>query len=194
MVTDQVGSVRLVVNTSNGLVAQRIDYDEFGNVLSDSAPAFQPFGFAGGLRDRETGLTRLGARDYDPVIGRWTSKDRIRFVGGVNFYEYVGSDPVNYTDPTGLDRLINPQPGGPCGPTITFSPGANNEVDDALADMVEKAATDSRLGFNISATTNGKHGANSRHYGGKAVDINVIHPPVPGRDQHVGDNPLSLQL
>ena len=41
----------MLVVDSSGTVAQRIDYDEFGNVLADSAPGFQPFGFAGGLRD-----------------------------------------------------------------------------------------------------------------------------------------------
>jgi hypothetical protein len=57
----------LVENASTGAVIERIDYDEFGNVLSDAAPGTQPFGFAGGIADHSTGLTRLGARDYDPV-------------------------------------------------------------------------------------------------------------------------------
>jgi RHS repeat-associated protein len=73
LITDQVGSVRLVMNTSTGAVAERVDYDEFGNVLADSAPGTQPFGFAGGLYDRDTGLVRFGARDYDPSTGRWAA-------------------------------------------------------------------------------------------------------------------------
>lgn len=99
--TDHLGSVRLVVNTSTGAVAQRIDYDEWGVVLADSNPGFQPFGFAGGLYDRDTGLVRFGARDYDPGVGRWTAKDPIRFGGGLNLYAYVGNDPVNFIDPSG---------------------------------------------------------------------------------------------
>lgn len=70
-VTDQLGSVRLVVNASTGNIAQRIDYDAWGVVLSDSNPGFQPFGFAGGLYDPDTGLVRFGARDYDAESGRW---------------------------------------------------------------------------------------------------------------------------
>jgi len=101
-ITDQVGSVRLVVDASTGAVAERIDYDEFGNVLSDSAPGFQPFGFAGGLLDRDVGLTRCGARDYDPSTGRWTAKDPLRLRGGPNLYVYASADPVNNTDPLGL--------------------------------------------------------------------------------------------
>jgi len=102
LVSDHLGSVRLVVNTATGVVAQRLDYDEFGRVLRDTAPGFQPFGFAGGIYDPATGLVRLGLRDFDPEVGRWTSKDPMRFGGGAaNLYEYVGSDPVNHTDPTG---------------------------------------------------------------------------------------------
>ncbi len=107
IITDQVGSVRLVVNTATGAVAERIDWDEFGNLVADSAPGTQPFGFAGGMRDVDTGLTRFGARDYDPVTGRWTAKDPLRFGGGLtDLYSYVGSDPINRIDPDGLDVYV----------------------------------------------------------------------------------------
>jgi RHS repeat-associated protein len=104
ILSDHLGSVRLVVNTSTGAVAHRIDYDEFGNITADTNPGFQPFGFAGGMYDADTGLTRFGARDYDPVIGRWTTKDPINFDGGdTNLYGYVLSDPVNLIDDDGLN-------------------------------------------------------------------------------------------
>lgn len=50
--------------------------------MLDIDRGFQPFGFAGGLYDRDTGLTRFGARDYDPQTGRWTAKDSIGLAGG----------------------------------------------------------------------------------------------------------------
>jgi len=95
-----VGSLRLVTDSS-GAVVNRIDYDTFGNILGDSNPGFtEPFGFAGGLHDRDTGLVRFGFRDYMPEIGRWTAKDPILFAGGdTNLYGYVGNDPVNFVDP-----------------------------------------------------------------------------------------------
>jgi RHS repeat-associated protein len=103
IVTDHLGSPRLVVNATTGQIAQRVDYDEFGDVVLDTNPGFQPFGFAGGLYDRDTGFTRFGARDYEPESGRWTTKDPIRFgAGQPNLYTYVGNDPVNGIDATGL--------------------------------------------------------------------------------------------
>lgn len=101
--SDHLGSPRLVVNTADGTVSQRLDYNAFGRVLVDTSPGFQPFGFAGGLYDPDTGLVRFGSRDYDPQTGRWTAKDPIRFAGGdTNLYAYVANDPVNLIDPTGL--------------------------------------------------------------------------------------------
>jgi RHS repeat-associated protein len=102
LVTDHLGSVRLVVNTATGSVVQRIDYDEFGVVASDTNPGWQPFGFAGGLYDSDTGLVRFGFRDYDAETGRWTKKDGIRFKGGLNLYAYVANNPVNLVDLWGL--------------------------------------------------------------------------------------------
>jgi len=62
IVSDHLGSPRLVVNTATGAIAQRMDHDAFGNVLLDTNAAFQPSGFGGGLYDPDTGLMRFGAR------------------------------------------------------------------------------------------------------------------------------------
>ncbi len=103
LVTDAAGSVRLVLDADSGAIVQRLDYDAFGNVTGDTNPGFQPFGFAGGLYDRDTGLVRIGVREYDAATGRWMTPDPIRFAGGdTNLYTYAGNDPVNGVDPTGL--------------------------------------------------------------------------------------------
>jgi RHS repeat-associated protein len=116
-VKDQLGSPRLIVNTATGAVAQRLEYDEWGVVTADTNPGFQPFGFAGGLWDRDTNLVRFGERDYDPTSGRWTTKDALRFEGGRDFfpneeillepnlYAYVYNNPINWTDPSGTGPL-----------------------------------------------------------------------------------------
>ncbi|HET8937016.1 MAG TPA: RHS repeat-associated core domain-containing protein [Polyangiales bacterium] len=78
-------------------------FDEFGRVLNDTNPGWQPFGFAGGLYDEDTGLSRLGARDFDAGTGRWTAKDPILFRGrSTGLYLYAHGDPANWIDPTGL--------------------------------------------------------------------------------------------
>ena len=87
ILTDHLGSVRMVINSQTGEVVQEMSYDTFGQVLTDTNPGFQPFGFAGGLYDHETGLVRFGARDYNPSTGRWMQKDPGGFNGGdTNLY------------------------------------------------------------------------------------------------------------
>ncbi len=108
IITDHLGSPRLVVDVATGTVVQRMDYDEFGNVTYDSNPGFQPFGFAGGLYDPETKLVRFGARDYDAETGRWMNRDPLLFGGGVsNLYEYCVNNPVNIADLNGNQGIID---------------------------------------------------------------------------------------
>ena len=108
ILTDQVGSPKLITD-ENGNTVKQLNYDSFGIVISDSNPEFKiPFGFAGGLQDNDTGLIRFGYRDYDPETGRWTARDPIGFAGGdTNLYGYVLGDPINWIDPTGLAKGKN---------------------------------------------------------------------------------------
>jgi len=104
---DQVGSLKTVADSA-GNVVKRIDYDSFGNIIADTDPLFDmPFGFAGGLHDRDTGLVHFGNRDYDPDVGRWTAKDPFLFEGGdTDLFGYVLNDPVNAVDPLGLESIL----------------------------------------------------------------------------------------
>ncbi|MCG8425605.1 MAG: hypothetical protein MJE77_47605 [Proteobacteria bacterium] len=107
ILSDHLGSPRLVVNVADGSITQGMDYDGWGNVLADTNPGFQPFGFAGGWYDRHTKLTRFGGRDYNAETGRWTAKDPMRFRSGdMNLFGYVAGDSINFIDPGGriLDR------------------------------------------------------------------------------------------
>ena len=102
VVTDHLGSVRLVVDAGTGEVVQRIGYGPWGEVLEDTNPGFQPFGFAGGIYDSDTGLVRFGARDYDAEVGRWTAVDPMLFSDiAVNLYAYSIGDPINFVDNEG---------------------------------------------------------------------------------------------
>ncbi|MDH5764351.1 MAG: hypothetical protein OEZ51_15400, partial [Nitrospinota bacterium] len=106
IISDHLGSPRLIIDTGSGNVAQALEYDEWGNILSDTyvgAVPLLPFRLAGGLYDADTKLIRFGARDYDPETGRWTAKDPIRFDGdGPNLFGYALNDPITLFDLTGF--------------------------------------------------------------------------------------------
>src|SRR5580658_4452503 len=101
ILSNHLGSPRLVVDANSGNLIETINFDEFGNetdALAGTLPTGYvriPFGFAGGLYDPDTRLVRFGARDYDASVGRWTSKDPIQFGGGqFNIYAYDRNDPI----------------------------------------------------------------------------------------------------
>jgi len=101
--TDPVGSPRIVVRASDGVTVRKVNYDAYG-VERDVTGSFElPIGYAGGLRDAVTGLVRFGARDYDPVAGRFTAADPTFFRGSAEgLYLYAGNNPITQKDPTGL--------------------------------------------------------------------------------------------
>jgi RHS repeat-associated protein len=102
---DQLGSVRQVIDVGTGVVAQALDYDVHGVITRNTNPNFQPFGYAGGLTDLDGRAVHFGARDYDPRTARWLQPDPIGALGGANRYTYAENDPVNLTDPSGLDVI-----------------------------------------------------------------------------------------
>lgn len=87
-------------------------YDGFGNRLNPAASDIdgsgyaeeQEFGFSTKFRDAETGLIYYGYRYYDPVTGRWPSKDPIAEKGGLNLYAFVGNEAVGVYDLLGLAK------------------------------------------------------------------------------------------
>ena len=102
LVTDLQGSVRMVVNIETGEVAQQLDYGPWGDIRVDTNPGFQPFGFAGGIHDADTGYVHFGMRDYDPATGRFLQTDPALFGSGyAQLHAYAGFDPVNRIDRTG---------------------------------------------------------------------------------------------
>lgn len=75
-----------------------------------------PFGYKaqfGFYTDTETGLQLLTFRYYDPSSGRFLTRDPTSYLGGVNLYNYVANNPINFIDPLGLDKL--PLPKHPSG-------------------------------------------------------------------------------
>jgi RHS repeat-associated protein len=98
---DHLGSVRQAIDVATGAEAQAIDYDVDGNIIRNTNPGFQPFGYAGGMTDLDGRTVHFGARDYDPRTGRWLQPDPVGMAGGQNRYQYAAGDPVNHIDPDG---------------------------------------------------------------------------------------------
>ncbi len=167
IISDHLGSPRLVINSTDGTIVQRMDYDEFGNVINDTNPGFQPFGFAGGLYDQHTQLTRFGARDYDARTGRWTAKDPIGFNGGdTNLYGYVLNDPIGFIDPSGLIHYNAPAPR-----TVPVQ-GATQAALVCTEQCLQQATGNSGLDLLITGgAEQSGHSQNSHHYSGEACDV-----------------------
>jgi len=93
--TDNIGSVRHVLNSASGVVNQ-IAYNSFGVIVSESNPSANfLFGFDGMVIDRDTGLQYDATRYYSPRIGRYVSQNALSFgVGDPNLYRFHTNNPL----------------------------------------------------------------------------------------------------
>lgn len=106
--TDLLGST-VALTDSTSAIRQRYSYDPYGNTeQSDSTTGFtNPYQYTG--READTpGLYFYRARYYSPLMMGFISQDKLWFGGGqLSFYAYVGGDPADYTDPSGLGGPIS---------------------------------------------------------------------------------------
>lgn len=108
-IPDGLGTVRLVLDSS-GNVTGSYASDEFGQQVSVSGSVEKPHTYTGALGVRnewgsDSQLLYARQRWYDPQLGRWLSADPIGFAGGLNLYNYVENNPINSSDPSGLEQL-----------------------------------------------------------------------------------------
>ena len=97
---DGSGSVVALTGT-NGVVVERYAYGPYGETTNTSSVG-NPYRYTGRELDAETGLYYYRARYYSTSLGRFLQPDPIGYQGGLNLYAYVGNDPLNLTDPSGL--------------------------------------------------------------------------------------------
>jgi RHS repeat-associated protein len=98
---DQLGSTRLVTDQT-GAVRATFTYDPYGNLSGSTGTATTPLLYAGQYRDAESGLYYLRARYYDPSTAQFLSRDPL-VAATRSPYAYVGGDPLNGVDASGLD-------------------------------------------------------------------------------------------
>ncbi|MFD8013725.1 RHS repeat-associated core domain-containing protein [Streptomyces sp. NPDC058955] len=127
LASDHHGTSDVAIDSTTGAVTQR-RFDPYGlNRGTPSGPWIGDKGFVGGTTDASTGLTHLGAREYDPQLGKFISVDPIIDYSRpqqINGYAYASNSPVTRSDPSGLFDFIS---------TIVSG------VKQAAADVIEAA-------------------------------------------------------
>jgi RHS repeat-associated protein len=106
---DPLGNVVQRLDSSGNVLSTNA-YDAYGNLLAgvgsdpNGYAGVDPYGYKGQYgyyTDHETGLILCTHRYYDPTVGRWLTRDKLGYDGGINLYGYCGGDPVGGVDPSG---------------------------------------------------------------------------------------------
>ncbi len=119
--TDEAGTVSYLADALGDVVALARDsgistsytYEPFGAVVAEGALSSNSYEFMGRENDA-TGLFYYRARYYSPGLSRFISEDPLPsmrtdgLIESSNLYEYVGNNPINWSDPTGTQRLLLP--------------------------------------------------------------------------------------
>jgi RHS repeat-associated protein len=101
-IKDQVGTIYKVWDHNAHQVADNRTYDSFGNLISQTGTTKTPLEFQGKYYDQESGLNYFYHRYYNPAVGRFISEDPITVKRGLNLFEFVRNNALNFKDPLGL--------------------------------------------------------------------------------------------
>lgn len=120
---DERGSI-VATSDSAGNKLSINSYDEFGIPGTGNSGRF---GYTGQIWLSDQGMYYYKARVYSPMLGRFLQTDPVGYASGVNLYAYVLGDPINFTDPAGLDAK--------CGGGSHYTPPSSAEKAQAEAEF-----------------------------------------------------------
>jgi RHS repeat-associated protein len=134
---DHLNTPRLITNQAGQAVWRWDQSDPFGgNVADDNPGGLGTFTynlrFPGQYFDQETNLHYNYFRDYDPAIGRYVQSDPIGLRGGLNTFNYVGSQPLRFVDPLGLKARV-------CCRRIPGLPAAHCFIEEKMDEYNESS-------------------------------------------------------
>ena len=207
MLADERGSIMAVTNGA-GTTATIDTYDEYGVPGAANAGRFQ---YTGQMWIAELGLYHYNARAYSPALGRFMQSDPIGYKDGPNWYEYVGDDPVDKSDPTGNDAYVAVSDNGQIKIVIPIefsgdaaTPGNISEVTNNIAStwsgifgpynvttsvqVINPGQSNAPSVVNRSTITDGPTDKNGGHsYVSNASDMHITMADVKGQGLPTGN-------